>query len=61
MTMALIEARMIFALALRELEIVRPLDTQVMQARFGTTRAKRGTWIELRARAPQNRTLVISI
>lgn len=50
MTMALMEARIMFALALRELEIVRPLNTPIMQARFGTTRAKGGIWLELRPR-----------
>jgi hypothetical protein len=56
MNMAVMEARMLFALALRELEIVRPLDTPVMQARFGTTRARGGIWLELRPSQEPRRT-----
>lgn len=52
--MALMEARIMFALALRELEIVRPINTPVMQARFGTMRAKGGIWIQLRPRRTQH-------
>jgi cytochrome P450 len=51
MSMAILEARIMFALALREFEIVRPANTPIMQARFGTTRARGGIWIELRPRA----------
>lgn len=50
MSMAITEARIMFALALREFEIVRPVNTPIMQARFGTTRAKGGILIELRPR-----------
>lgn len=49
MSMALMEARVMLALALREFDVVRAVNTPVMQARFGTTRAKGGIWIELRS------------
>lgn len=48
--MAMLEARVMLALALRDFAIVRCVNTPIMQARFGTTRAKGGIWLELRAR-----------
>jgi cytochrome P450 len=51
MAMAVLEAKIVLALALREYEIVRPANTPIMKARFGTTRAKGGIWIELRPRS----------
>jgi cytochrome P450 len=48
MAMATLEAKIILALALRSYDIVRAANTPIMQARFGTTRAKGGIWIELR-------------
>lgn len=50
MTLAMLEAKIILALALREFDIVRAANTPVMQARFGTTRALGGIWIELSPR-----------
>jgi cytochrome P450 len=50
MSLATLEAKVLLALALRELEIARPLNVPIMQARFGTTRARGGIWLELRAR-----------
>ena len=49
--MATLEAKIMLALALRDYDIVRPASTPVMKARFGTSRAQGGVWIELRARA----------
>jgi len=45
--LSMLEAKIILATALREHRIVSPKSVPVMQARFGTTRAKGGIWIEL--------------
>ena len=50
MNMAIMEAKIVLALLLREYDIVRAVNEPVMQARFGTTRAKGGIHIEVRAR-----------
>lgn len=49
MAMAIMEAKIVLALLLRDYEIVRATNTPVMQARFGTTRAKGGIWLEVRS------------
>jgi enediyne biosynthesis protein E7 len=54
-TMAALEAKTVLALGLRDYELVRPVNTPSMQARFGTTRAKGGIWIEMRPRSGSER------
>jgi cytochrome P450 len=54
MGMAMMEAKIVLALVLREFDIVRAVNHPIMQARFGTTRAKGGIWIELRPRRGNN-------
>jgi hypothetical protein len=54
--MAALEAKTVLALVLRDYELVRPANTPVMQARFGTTRAKGGIWVEVRPRATSHAT-----
>lgn len=51
MTMAIMEAKVVLAHILRDYDLVRPVNVPIMQARFGTTRAKGGVWIEVRPRA----------
>jgi cytochrome P450 len=53
--LATLEAKTVLALALRDFEIVRAASTPTMKARFGTTRAKGGIWIELRPRRARAR------
>lgn len=48
--MAMIEAKTVLALGLRAFDLVRATNTPVMQARFGTTRAKGGIWLEVKQR-----------
>ncbi|HEX8793943.1 MAG TPA: cytochrome P450 [Polyangiaceae bacterium] len=48
--LATLETKIMLALALRKFRIVRPTNVPVMQARFGTTHAKGGIWLELAAR-----------
>jgi cytochrome P450 len=48
--LATMEAKVMLALALREFEIVRATSRPIMKARFGTTRALGGVWLELRPR-----------
>jgi cytochrome P450 len=48
--LATMEAKTMLALSLRDYDIVRPASTPVMKARFGTTRAEGGIWIELQRR-----------
>jgi cytochrome P450 len=55
MNMALMEAKIVLALLLREYEIIRAANDPIMQARFGTTRAKGGIWLEVRARTKSSR------
>ncbi|MFO7567421.1 MAG: cytochrome P450 [Enhygromyxa sp.] len=50
MGMAVLEAQIVLAMILRDYELVRPVNTPVMQGRMGTSRAKGGIWIELRPR-----------
>jgi cytochrome P450 len=50
MAMAIMEAKIVRALILRDYEIVRASNTPIMQARFGTSRAKGGIWVEVRPR-----------
>ncbi len=50
MAMAIMEAKIVLALILRDYEIVRAANTPIMQARFGTSRAKGGIWVEVRPR-----------
>lgn len=51
MGLAKLEAKIMLALALRQFDSVRPVNTPIMQARFGTTQAKGGIWIALGSRA----------
>lgn len=50
-SMAALEAKTVLALGLRDYDLVRAANVPVMQARFGTTRAKGGIHLEVRPRA----------
>ena len=51
MNLAIMEAKVVLALILRDYDLVRAVSTPIMQARFGTTRAKGGVWLDVRPRA----------
>lgn len=50
MAMALMEAKIVLALSLRDYDFVRPVKPLAFQGRFGTSRAKGGVWVEVRPR-----------